>query len=134
MPLVALQNLGCSKNMIDGERIAHLLKTAGYALTPDFTQAELIVVNTCAFIREAQEEAIEAILQAASYKKGGTCRELIVSGCFSERYRDRVRKKFPEVDLWVGVQDWETLLKKKFDARTPAGFKRALSGRNRKPH
>ena len=89
MPTVALQNLGCSKNMIDGERIAHLFSAAGYTIVPEFAKADVIVVNTCAFIREAQEEAIEAILESASLKKGGRCRRLIVSGCFSERYREQ---------------------------------------------
>jgi ribosomal protein S12 methylthiotransferase len=127
MALIALHNLGCSKNQIDGERIIHLLKNAGNSLTDDFDKAEIIVVNTCAFIREAQEEAIEAILEAASFKKGGRCRRLIVSGCFSERYRDEVKKKFPEVDLWVGVHDWEKLLAGELDSPPPSRFKRELS-------
>ena len=128
MPTVALQNLGCSKNQIDGERIAHLFRTAGYRLVPDFDKADVIVVNTCAFIREAQEEAIEAILESASLKKGGRCRKLIVSGCFSERYRDSVAREFPEVDLWAGVHDWEQLLKRELRAASFSPFKRELSG------
>jgi ribosomal protein S12 methylthiotransferase len=128
MPSFALQNLGCSKNQIDGERIAHLFRTAGYKVVPDFDKADVIVVNTCAFIREAQEEAIEAILESASFKKGGRCRRLIVSGCFSERYRERVARDFPEVDLWTGVHDWEQLLKKELSADSFSPFKRELSG------
>jgi ribosomal protein S12 methylthiotransferase len=127
MPTFALQNLGCSKNQIDGERIAHLLKTSGFGAVSDFSEADVIVVNTCAFIREAQEEAIEAILESASFKKNGRCRKLIVSGCFSERYRDKVIKKFPEVDLWTGVHDWEQLLKKELSAPAISPFKRVLS-------
>jgi ribosomal protein S12 methylthiotransferase len=122
--------------MIDGERIAHLFVASGFTLTPDFARAEVIVVNTCAFIREAQEEAIEAILQTASCKKGGNCQKLIVSGCFSQRYRGQVKEKFPEVDLWVGVHDWEKLLKEELGAFSPDAarqpsvqdFKRELSG------
>jgi len=127
MPTVALQNLGCSKNMIDGERIAHLFSTAGYKIVSDFIKADVIVVNTCAFIREAQEEAIEAILESASMKKDGRCKSLIVSGCFSERYRNRVKKMFPEVDLWVGVHDWEKLLAEQLHAGSIPEFKRELA-------
>jgi ribosomal protein S12 methylthiotransferase len=123
----ALHNLGCSKNQIDGERIAHLLRAAGYEAVSDFSRADVIVVNTCAFIREAQEEAIEAILESASFKKNGRCRKLIVGGCFSERYRERVAKKFPEVDLWTGVHDWEQLLKKELNAAGISPFERELS-------
>jgi ribosomal protein S12 methylthiotransferase len=112
--------------MIDGERIAHLFRTAGYAIVPDFIKADVIVVNTCAFIREAQEEAVEAILESASMKKGGRCRRLIVSGCFSERYRNKVTKLFPEVDLWVGVHDWEQLLTKQLNPASLSPFKREL--------
>jgi ribosomal protein S12 methylthiotransferase len=127
MPTVALHNLGCSKNQIDGERIMHLFTRAGYKVIHDFSLAEVIVVNTCAFIREAQEEAIEAILQMAVHKTGGRCRKLVVSGCFSERYRDSVKKKFPEVDLWTGVEDWEGLLRKELSVSAVTGFKRELA-------
>jgi len=128
MPTVALQNLGCSKNQIDGERIAHRFCTAGYTIVPDFSKADVIVVNTCAFIREAQEEAIEAILESASFKKDGRCTKLIVSGCFSERYRTKVANKFPEVDLWFGVHDWEKLLRNELRAPAVSSFERDLSG------
>lgn len=126
MPEVALQNLGCAKNQIDGERILYLFRQAGYSVTDDFTAAGIIVVNTCAFIREAQEEAIEAILNLATYKKQGRCRKLIVSGCFSERYRNEVKKKFPEVDLWTGVHDWDKLLQSALRIAPVSGFKREL--------
>ncbi|MGA2506512.1 MAG: 30S ribosomal protein S12 methylthiotransferase RimO [Chitinispirillaceae bacterium] len=127
MPTVALQNLGCSKNMIDGERIAHLFCAAGYKVVLEFAKADVIVVNTCAFIREAQEEAVEAILEFAALKKDGRCRRLIVSGCFSERYRDKVTKLFPEVDLWVGVHDWEQLLARQLNPASLSPFKRELA-------
>jgi ribosomal protein S12 methylthiotransferase len=126
MPKAALQNLGCSKNLVDGDRIIYALKTAGYEITEDFSDAEIIVVNTCSFIREAQEEAIESILDCASYKNGGKCTTLIVSGCFSERYRKEVADKFPEVDLWVGVNDWETVFKEKFSTKVKKPFERKL--------
>ena len=127
MPSVALYNLGCSKNIVDGERIVHLFKDAGYSIVQEFAGAEVIVVNTCAFIREAQEEAIEAILESSQWKSKGRCTKLLVSGCFSERYRERVRKLFPEVDLWVGVRDWETVLAKELAVPSVSPFKRELS-------
>jgi ribosomal protein S12 methylthiotransferase len=127
MPKVALHNLGCNKNQVDGERILHLFKNAGYAITDDFQAAEVIVVNTCAFIREAQEEAIEAILHLASFKRTGRCKKVIVSGCFSERFRSEVSNSFPEVDAWVGVHDWETVLGEEFHPVRPIGFARELS-------
>jgi ribosomal protein S12 methylthiotransferase len=126
MPKVALQNLGCSKNIVDGEKIVYALRTAEFEITEDFSEAEVIIVNTCSFIREAQEEAIESILEGASFKNGGKCKTLIVSGCFSERYRDEVAEKFPEVDLWVGVNDWEQLLKERFKTSAKNTFEREL--------
>ena len=97
MSQVALYNLGCSKNLIDGERILYLFRSAGFELTRDPQIADIIIVNTCAFIREAQEEAIDTILEAASQKKNGNCKTLIVSGCFSQRYRKQVAEKFPKL-------------------------------------
>jgi ribosomal protein S12 methylthiotransferase len=127
MPSVALQNLGCSKNIIDGERIAFLFKRAGYAVTGDYESADVIVVNTCAFIREAKEEAIEAILQAAAAKKRRGKQTLVVCGCFSERYSDEARKQFPEVDLWVGVHDRERTIRERFGGNAASPFERELS-------
>jgi ribosomal protein S12 methylthiotransferase len=106
----AIQNLGCSKNQIDGERVMALFASNGYDITEEFFLADTIVVNTCAFIREAQEEAIDTVLEMAALRKAGRCRTLIVSGCFSERYRDKVKRDFPEVDVWVGVNDWEAVI------------------------
>lgn len=124
---IALQNLGCSKNLIDGERILHLCSGSGVTITTDLAAAEVIIVNTCAFIREAQEEAIEVILTAAAYKKTGVCRQLIVSGCFSERFRNEVAATLPEVDYWVGVNDWEERLSDIFSVNKPTSFERVLS-------
>lgn len=124
MPQAALYNLGCSKNIVDGERILHLVKQAGYAVTETSSEADLIIVNTCAFIREAQEEAIETILSAAQQK--GKQAKLIVSGCFSERFRGEVATQFPEVDIWAGVNDWEHLLGTLLNT-TASPFKRELS-------
>ncbi|MCU0608184.1 MAG: 30S ribosomal protein S12 methylthiotransferase RimO [Chitinispirillaceae bacterium] len=128
MPSVAITNLGCAKNQIDGERIMTLFTSAGYALIDDCMAADIVVVNTCAFIREAKEEAIDAIIQATLCKKKGRCRTLVVSGCFSQRYRDEVRNEFPEVDLWTGVADWESVLRSLIivPAQEHSSFKREL--------
>jgi len=127
MPFVSLQNLGCSKNIVDGERIIQLFSTAGFETTSDFRKADVIVVNTCAFIKEAQEEAIDSILECAIYKQHGSCKTLIVSGCFSERYRNEVKTRFPEVDLWVGVNDWEQILPQLYQQMVTSPFERQLS-------
>jgi ribosomal protein S12 methylthiotransferase len=112
MPLISLVNLGCSKNIVDGEKILHRFCEAGYIVTDNLSDAETVIVNTCAFIREAQEEAIASILDTASLKKNGKCRKLIVCGCFSQRYRDEVASQFPEVDHWISSQQWEQEVQK----------------------
>jgi len=127
MPTVALQNLGCSKNTIDGERILHRFSSAGYTVIDDFARADTIVVNTCAFIREAKEEAIEAILESAAWKKNGRCRELLVTGCFPERYKKKAERLIPEVDAWVGVHEWEEALSGRLGAPSRPTFTRELS-------
>lgn len=103
---VGLVNLGCSKNQIDGEYVLGSLVEAGFTHVTDLSEAELILVNTCAFIQEAKQEAIDTILEMATYKTDGTCRYLAVCGCFSERYRREVASRFPEVDYWFGVHTW----------------------------
>jgi len=109
MPLVALSNLGCSKNQVDGSRILETVVRSGYSITEDPAQADLIIVNTCAFIEAAQVEAIDTILEMAALKKSGRCKTLIVAGCFSQRYRESAARKFPEVDVWAGMDDWPEL-------------------------
>ena len=106
MKKIALNNLGCSKNLIDGDKIVEYLNGFGFDPTDDFSEAEIIVVNTCTFIMEANEEAISTILSMGQFKTDGKCTTLVVSGCFSERYREQVSADFPEVDLWVGVKKW----------------------------
>ncbi|MFW5785512.1 MAG: 30S ribosomal protein S12 methylthiotransferase RimO [Chitinispirillaceae bacterium] len=128
MKKVALQNLGCSKNLIDGERILKLFSDSGFFITEDCTEANIIVVNTCAFIKEAQEEAISTILEMGLMRDNGKCSTLIVSGCFSERYRDRVKEEFPEVDVWAGVNDWEEVIGTLVESPKKATFKRVLAG------
>jgi ribosomal protein S12 methylthiotransferase len=107
-----LHNLGCSKNQIDGEMLSGLASRRGIKITDHPEDAEIIVVNTCAFIKEAQEEAIEAILSAANYKKTGRCQKLYVCGCFPEKYSAELAQELPEVDGFFGVLQWQALLEK----------------------
>jgi ribosomal protein S12 methylthiotransferase len=100
---VCLVSLGCPKNLVDSEVILGLLSREGHSLTTDPSMAEVIIVNTCSFIRDASQEAIETILKLVPYKKEGRCRLLIVSGCLPQRYGKALEKELPEVDLFVGT-------------------------------
>jgi ribosomal protein S12 methylthiotransferase len=125
---VHICNLGCSKNVVDGERMAAFLEAAGFHLVDDPGEAVIIIVNTCAFIREAKEEAIETTIEMARHKEAGTCKLLAVAGCFAQRYREEAAAELPEVDLWMGVEDWPKVLRRSLGARGRPGFKRHLTG------
>jgi ribosomal protein S12 methylthiotransferase len=124
--LVALCNLGCSKNQVDGLNMLEYLCRAGYGQTDDFAKAHVILLNTCAFIKEAKQEAIDKILEMASFKKSGTCEKLVVCGCFSQRFRDTVKKQFPEVDVWAGIDDWQHVFERNLNASARPSFTRKL--------
>jgi ribosomal protein S12 methylthiotransferase len=94
-------SLGCPKNTVDSEIMLAHLKADGWNFTEKFDDADTIVINTCAFIEPAKEEAIEAILEAAELKKTGKCRRLIIAGCMVNRYRDELKKEIPEIDAFV---------------------------------
>lgn len=104
---VGFISLGCSKNLVDSQVMAGYLKRDGIALAPSPEEADVILVNTCAFIEAAREEAAEAILSACAYKKQGGCRAVIVTGCMVQRYRARLKRVFPEVDAFLGVDELE---------------------------
>ena len=100
---VGLVSLGCAKNTVDLQVMAgHLLK-AGCVLAPQPDDADVILVNTCAFIEAARAEAVEEILRACELKKTGRCRAVVVSGCFAQRYGERLTATFPDVDAFLGV-------------------------------
>ena len=125
---VAIQNLGCSKNLIDGERMMALFADNAFRVVEDPSLADVIVVNTCAFIKEATQEAIDTILEMAELKKTGRCETLIVSGCFSQRYRDKAKTDLPEVDFWAGVDDWGGVLSQLINKSNPQeNFRRVLN-------
>jgi len=96
-------SLGCPKNLVDGEVMLGLAREAGHEVTADARQAEVIVVNTCAFIDTAKEESVNAILEMAQLKREGACTRLVITGCLGERYRDRLKAEIPEIDVVLGT-------------------------------
>ena len=89
-------SLGCDKNLVDSENMLGLLAKKGYGLTDDETQADVIVINTCCFINDAKEESINTILEMAEYRKEGSCKALIVTGCLAQRYRQEILDEIEE--------------------------------------
>ncbi len=103
MTKVGFISLGCSKNLVDTEVMLHNLRSAGFEITPDESEADIIVINTCGFIESAKREAIDNILDAAQLKECGKCRHIIATGCLVERYREEVMRELPEIDALVGI-------------------------------
>ena len=109
MTKVAFISLGCSKNLVDTEVMLHNLHKAGFEVTFEPEEAEIIVINTCGFIESAKQEAIDNILDAAELKQWGKCKHLIATGCLVERYREEVMNELPELDALVGVGSLEDI-------------------------
>ena len=103
MTKVGFISLGCSKNLVDTEVMLYNLHSAGFEITPNEEEAEIIVINTCGFIESAKQESIENILDLSELKKTGKCKYLIATGCLVERYRESVMEELPEIDGLVGV-------------------------------
>ena len=95
-------SLGCDKNLSDSEKMLGLLAGSGYEITDDETEADVIVINTCAFIHDAKEESIQSILEMAEYRKAGSCRALLVAGCLAQRYGREIMDEIEEVDAVLG--------------------------------
>src|SRR5438552_5997089 len=100
---IGLVSLGCPKNLVDSEVMLGLARDAGHELTRDPEGADVLVVNTCAFIDSAKQESVDAILEMAEHKKSGACKQLIVTGCLAERYRDQLKAEIPEIDAVLGT-------------------------------
>jgi ribosomal protein S12 methylthiotransferase len=96
-------SLGCPKNLVDSEVMLGLAQQGGHELTQDAAGAEVLIVNTCAFIDSAKQESIDAILEMAQLKKDGACQRLIVTGCMAERYREELKAQIPEIDAVLGT-------------------------------
>jgi ribosomal protein S12 methylthiotransferase len=100
---IGFVSLGCPKNLVDSEVMMGLSQEGGHTLTPNPADADVIVINTCAFIDSAKEESVNTILELAEFKKTGLCKRLVVTGCLGERYRDELKKQIPEIDAVLGT-------------------------------
>ena len=100
---IGMISLGCPKNLVDSEVMLGLAERAGHELTRVAEEADVLVVNTCAFIDKAKQESIDAILEMAQLKVNGRCQRLVVTGCMAERYRDELRAQIPEIDAVLGT-------------------------------
>ena len=107
---VLLISLGYDKNLADSEVMLGLLNKAGHQLTNDETEADVVVVNTCAFISDAKEESINTIIEMGELKKTGKLKKLIVVGCLSQRYKDEIMKELPEIDVIIGATNYDKIV------------------------
>jgi len=103
---VSMVSLGCPKNLVDAEVMLGVLAKDDYEITTDEKDADVIIVNTCSFIKEAKQESIDAILDLAERKHDGHCHTLIVSGCLPQRYQEELANDLPEVDIFIGTGDY----------------------------
>jgi ribosomal protein S12 methylthiotransferase len=100
---IGFVSLGCPKNLVDSEVMLGLAEQAGHEITADSAEADVLVVNTCAFIDRAKQESIDTILEMAQLKNQRAGRKLVVTGCLAERYRDELKKEIPEIDVVLGT-------------------------------
>lgn len=100
---IALESLGCSKNLMDAEIMTGILKEKGYEFVEEFDEADIIIVNTCGFIRDAKQESIDTIVELSQLKEVGKLKYLIVTGCLAQRYADELLEEIPEIDAIVGT-------------------------------
>jgi ribosomal protein S12 methylthiotransferase len=107
---VGFVSLGCPKNLIDTEVMLGHMTRAGYELTSEPAEAEILVVNTCGFIDQAKQESIDTILEMAQYKNKGRCRRLVVSGCLAQRYARDIAREIPEIDVVTGLDSLESIV------------------------
>lgn len=114
-------SLGCAKNRVDSEVMLGRLQAQGFRITATQEEAEVIIVNTCSFIRSAVEESIETILEAARFKEQGSCRVLGVTGCFPQRYREELVGRLPEVDFFLGTESFPGIARQVREALARAG-------------
>src|SRR5665213_4574452 len=120
---IGLISLGCPKNLVDSEVMLGLAQQAGHELTNDAAGADVLVVNTCAFIDSAKKESIDTILEMAQHKKDGACTRLIVTGCLAERYRDELRAQIPEIDAVLGTGEVPEIVRAIGDQGSGAGIR-----------
>ena len=105
MKKIALLNFGCSKNLIDSELMLGLLADAGYEISLDETSADIVIINTCAFINDAEKESVNAILETSQ-----SCKKIIVTGCLSQKYKKELKKEIPEISAMLGTGDYSKIV------------------------
>ncbi len=118
---IALVTFGCAKNLVDSEVMLGCLRQAGHKLLPDPGKADVVILNTCGFIRPAKDEARRAIEEALALKNARGNLTVVVAGCYVERYRSELAAQYPEVDIWLGVKEFDRILP-------------AIEGRSFSPH
>lgn len=120
MVTVGVVSLGCAKNRVDTELMLGILQKEGFAVTDDEAQADVLIVNTCGFIASAKEESIDALLHSAEFKRTGRLKLLVATGCLAQRYESDLMAEIPELDLLLGVNQYE---------RLPQAIREALAGK-----
>jgi ribosomal protein S12 methylthiotransferase len=138
---IGLVSLGCPKNLVDGEVMLGYARQAGHEITADARDADVIVVNTCAFIDNAKQESIDAILEMAQHKRDG--KRLVVTGCLAERYREELKKEIPEIDAVLGTGEVAGIVEaiesriagrgSRIDGAVPMTFRRSQKSGPRTP-
>ncbi len=111
MKKIHITTLGCSKNTVDSEWLTGYLETNQFEVIDNPKEAEVLILNTCGFIKDAKEESIQAIFEALELKKNDPSKKVFVAGCLSERYRDEIEQEIPEVDAIFGTEDYVNILK-----------------------
>lgn len=107
---VGFISLGCSKNLVDTEKMLGILKDSAYTLTEDLSDADILIVNTCTFIDAAKEESVNVLLEAAEYRKNGKCERLVAAGCLTQEFQLELAKEIPEIDILLGTNSWQRIL------------------------
>lgn len=107
---IAVISLGCDKNRVDTENMLWYLSKGDFVITDDYASAEIIIINTCAFIESARAEAIDTILEMAQYKTQGACKRLIVTGCLVQKHADELKAGIPEIDAMLGIDEYQNIL------------------------
>src|SRR5512144_2667813 len=117
---IGMVSLGCPKNLVDSEVMLGLAQQGGHQLTRDAADADVLIVNTCAFIDKAKQESIDTILEMAELKKTGNCQRLVVTGCMAERYRDELKAQIPEIDAVLGTGEVPRIVEALAGSASPA--------------
>ncbi|MEG1710173.1 MAG: 30S ribosomal protein S12 methylthiotransferase RimO [Clostridia bacterium] len=107
--IIGVVSLGCDKNRVDTEKMLFVLKQSGYGITAKAENADIIIVNTCAFILPARKESINTILEMAEYKTKGKCKKLVVTGCLPQKYLEEIKDEIPEIDCFLGVSQYKNI-------------------------